>query len=228
MSENRLIFPTKHRTLLADVLQRKENSLKYIRLYQLQKQQHRKKKQGIWKVIESTSGPLKPSPSTPLLLGMRFYSWRKTATFQIYSWYPGDCNGFKTTWSFESYTSNIHVRNELGVCRNHSRVRVVPSHRTAGLRIGWLKEARPHTYCTVQTVSSLYHLTKKLELLTNPMHDGGEGPPSPQAASFFLFFLSLLVSDLFLDASTLMWRSLLDRVWPLSDPSSYALGHWEH
>lgn len=111
----------------------------------------------------------------------------------------------------------------LGVCRNHSRVRVVPQSQDGRAKNWmWLKEARPHTYCTVQTVSSGFCTIspKNSNFLTNPMHDGGEGPPSPQAASFFLFFLSLLVSDLFLEQIFLNLdvKVTVGQGVPLSDP----------
>ena len=96
----------------------------------------------------------------------------------------------------------------------------------------WLREARQHTYWVSQTVSSgvCTISRKKSNFLTNPIHDGGERPPSPQTASFFLFLLSLLlglfleqISFLNLDVKVTVGQGV-----PLSDLRSDALGHREH
>lgn len=68
-----------------------------------------------------------------------------------------------------------------------------PSHTMAGSRIGcgWRKPGSTHIGLAKLSLGFCTISRKKSNFLTNPIHDGGERPPSPQTASFFLFLLSL-------------------------------------
>lgn len=89
-------FSEKHRTLLADVLHRKENSWKYTRLFQLQKQQRKKKTKASGKRVIEIIFSLSHSP-------VQCFSWEWDCTtgtcdvdrvmaFQVYGCHIVDCN----------------------------------------------------------------------------------------------------------------------------------------
>lgn len=89
-------FSEKHRPLLADILHRKENSSKYTILFQLQKQQRKKKTKTSGKRVTEIVFSLSLSPD-------HCFSWEwdcttgtrdmdRAAALQVYGWHTGDWN----------------------------------------------------------------------------------------------------------------------------------------